>query len=112
MIARLGLILALFSTPAYSAIPDPVTWVLHGVGGYVVARVLDKHAQATEVQGIGAATIIGIAKELHDLNFSVPDMLGWSVGAWVYYRTKDMVLCPSGEVWYYTYYADRLEDCR
>ncbi len=109
---KLALVLALLSTQAQAVIPDPVTWFLHGVGGYVIARVLDKHTQATEAQGIGVASVVGVAKELTDLNFSVPDMLGWSVGAWVYYRTKDMVLCPGGEVWYYTYYADTLEECK
>ena len=108
---RIAMLLALLPLSAH-AMPDPVTWILHGVGGYVVARVLDKHTSATPAQGIGIATIAGAAKELHDLNFSVPDFIWWSVWAWIYHRTKNMVVCPSGEVWYQTYYADRIEECK
>ena len=107
----LAVLLLTLSTQAKAFMPDPVTWLLHGVGGYVVARVLDKHVTHSQVAGITVASGIGAAKELSDLNFSTPDFLAWGVGAYVYHRTKNMVRCEGGENWYTVYYADTLQEC-
>ena len=100
------IILALaFISPSAHAMPDPVTWLLHGVGGYIVARVIDR----TPVESVAVASAIGAAKEISDLNFSVPDFLAWGVGALFYHYTKDMVRCEDQGI--QVVYAKTLEDC-
>lgn len=87
--------LFLLSSPAKAALPDPATWVLHAIGGYFVAKFIDENevSKENEVTGIATASVIGIAKEIHDLNFSVPDAFSWSIGAWLYYRGKENHWC-------------------
>ena len=69
-------------------LPDPVTWVIHGVGGYAIAAILDSY-EAKESTGMGVATLVGVVKEVSDTNFSVADAISWTVGAKLYYLGKE-----------------------
>lgn len=64
-------------------LPQALTLVLHFVGGYLIADVTDRmgHSEA----GLPVSAAVGVAKEISDLNFNVPDAIMWPLGA-AYYR--------------------------
>jgi hypothetical protein len=98
-------------------LPDPVTWVAHAVAGFGVAWFIDTHTDWKPIAGVGAATGIGILKEISDVNFNVPDALSWGAGAALYYYQKDMVRCPDvvselhQEDWYVIRKEKLIADC-
>lgn len=90
-IVATAMAMAACTSPAYAwgniGLPNPVTVVLHAVGGYAIAAIADRAGHGDK--GVALATVVGIAKEVSDINFNVPDALGWSAGAWLYKLGKD-----------------------
>lgn len=90
------MLLAPGAATAMPVLPQPVTYIIHGVIGYAVAAFLDKHQP--QVNGVAAATAVGLAKEIHDVRsygvFSWVDFFATSAGGMLYHYTKDMVRCP------------------
>jgi len=82
----LAALLLSFSINAHAVLPQALTLILHGVGGYMIAMAADKlgHQEA----GVPVSAIVGVAKEFSDLNFNVPDAIMWPLGAGLYNLAK------------------------
>lgn len=81
-------------------VPQVLSLVLHGVGGYLMAMVADElgHPEA----GVPVAAVVGVAKEMTDLNFNVPDAIFWPLGAGLYELQKGKGWCWKDErPWYF-----------
>jgi len=88
----LAVVLLLASAHAHAVLPQVATVVFHFLGGYMVAAIVDKTTGSTEL-GIGAATVLGFAKEVSDLNFNGPDFIAWPLGGMFYKWVKDAPGC-------------------
>lgn len=79
-------LLLLVNTSAHAVLPQALTLVLHGVGGYLIAMVSDK----VEMGNLGTpiALVVGAVKEVSDVNFNVPDFVMWPLGAELYKLSK------------------------